>query len=494
MTKRKSGCFIIRLYIYRKMTGGGYVTVKRNTLETIQNGGKKDELIDVIEKKLQRFDNLIIKHKNGQALTEKEQEDLLKLTPQVSSAIVTISKVARRLIKTKTGFQKGGNGDENNPDVIATTVSAVTNVTAEEQGQQGQSSADASENQNQDQYNPQGQGPDDKGPNQGQKENPNKEKLMQYLIELEKKQQQLIEEGEKGIQTASEDVQQLNDLINEIKTALMNENNEPVKYPDLGNAVLNTVSNAIKKIKDWFNKLLGNTNKGAADRLKSILKLPEGKEEGEHTLKAVDETTSKIDKTINKHFKTIANSGVETILNAFSLVPGIGTTLQLWRLVHSVINMITGTIDKTNELKNTAVNGSEEVAKAVQEDAKKAGAADTTDAGADAGATPDATGTVTSATPVDANTSDSTSSVTPNPVTPNPVTSGTSGTGGANTAIIGGGGRNKHSRRNNIQDVKHFTRRLKSVEEYRREYNKAKREINKTKHRIIKSLRNYINI
>ncbi len=72
--------------------------------------------------------------------------------------------------------------------------------------------------------------------------------------------------------------------------------------------------------------------------------------------------------------------------------------------------------------------------------------------------------------------------------------SGTSGTGGANTAIIGGGGRNKHSRRNNIQDVKHFTRRLKSVEEYRREYNKAKREINKTKHRIIKSLRNYINI
>ncbi len=466
MTKRKSGCFIIRVYIYRKMTGGGYVTVKRNTLETIQNGGKKDELIDVIEKKLQRFDNLIIKHKNGQALTEKEQEDLLKLTPQVSSAIVTISKVARRLIKTKTGFQKGGNGDENNPDVIATTVSAVTNVTAEEQGQQGQSSADASENQNQNPVKTQGQGQNPgQNPDKG-RENPDTEKLKQYLNELEKKQQQLIEEGERGIQTASEDAQQLNDLINEIKAALMSENNEPVKYPDLGNAVLNTVSNAIKKIKDWFNKLLGNTNKGAADRLKSILKLPEGKEEGEHTLKAVDETTSKIDKTINKHFKTIANSGVETILNAFSLVPGIGTTLQLWRLVHSVINMITGTIDKTNELKNELVEGAEGIKQAGEEDAKKkAGAA----------ATPPEN------TSLDANTGN---------VTPNPVTSGN----GPVTPNTGGGGRNKHSRRNNIQDVKHFTRRLKSVEEYRREYNKAKREINKTKHRIIKSLRNYINI
>jgi hypothetical protein len=479
MTKRKSGCFIIRLYIYRKMTGGGYVTVKRNTLETIQNGGKKDELIDVIEKKLQRFDNLIIKHKNGQALTEKEQEDLLKLTPQVSSAIVTISKVARRLIKTKTGFQKGGNGDENksetDPDVIGTFVSAVANVTKEEQEQQGKPEADAPpanapENQNQ------GKTPD-QDPNQnqgqGQEKNPDKEKLMQYLNELEKKQQQLIEEGERGIQTASEDAQQLNDLINEIKAALMNENNEPVKYPDLGNAVLNTVSNAIKKIKDWFNKLLGNTNKGAADRLKSILKLPEGKEEGEHTLKAVDETTSKIDKTINKHFKTIANSGVETILNAFSLVPGIGTTLQLWRLVHSVINMITGTIDKTNELKNEVIEGAEKIPNAIKEDAKAgAGAAATTDAaGAVTPGTPDATGT-------------------------GPENTGTSGTGPVtpNTAIVGGGGRNKHSRRNNIQDVKHFTRRLKSVEEYRREYNKAKREINKTKHRIIKSLRNYINI
>ena len=488
MTKRKSGCFIIRVYIYRKMTGGGYVTVKRNTLETIQNGGKKDELIDVIEKKLQRFDNLIIKHKNGQALTEKEQEDLLKLTPQVSSAIVTISKVARRLIKTKTGFQKGGNGDENNPDVIATTVSAVTNVTAEEQGQQGQSSADASENQNQNPVKTQGQGQNPgQNPDKG-RENPDTEKLKQYLNELEKKQQQLIEEGERGIQTASEDAQQLNDLINEIKAALMSENNEPVKYPDLGNAVLNTVSNAIKKIKDWFNKLLGNTNKGAADRLKSILKLPEGKEEGEHTLKAVDETTSKIDKTINKHFKTIANSGVETILNAFSLVPGIGTTLQLWRLVHSVINMITGTIDKTNELKDTVKNSGPKVAQAIKDDAEEAGAdagadadADAgTGAGAGAGANPDATG---SENTIDANTGNG-------PVTPNPVTSGN----GPVTPNTGGGGRNKHSRRNNIQDVKHFTRRLKSVEEYRREYNKAKREINKTKHRIIKSLRNYINI
>ncbi len=477
MTKRKSGCFIIRLYIYRKMTGGGYVTVKRNTLETIQNGGKKDELIDVIEKKLQRFDNLIIKHKNGQALTEKEQEDLLKLTPQVSSAIVTISKVARRLIKTKTGFQKGGDGDakeqETDPNVIGPFVSAVTNVTKEEQEQQGQPSADAPPAGAPPAVAPENQG---KTPGQGQnqnqgqgqgKENPNKAILMQYLNELEKKQQRLIEEGERGIQTASEDVQQLNDLINEIKAALMNENNEPVKYPDLGNAVLNTVSNAIKKIKDWFNKLLGNTNKGATDRLKSILKLPEGKEEGEHTLKAVDETTSKIDKTINKHFKTIANSGVETILNAFSLVPGIGTTLQLWRLVHSVINMITGTIDKTNELKSELKEGVPAIAAAGKRDAEGAGAAATTDA--------------------DANTSASTSSVTPGPdATP-------SDTGGA-SANVGGGGRNKHSRRNNIQDVKHFTRRLKSVEEYRREYNKAKREINKTKHRIIKSLRNYINI
>ena len=49
--------------------------IEENETKVESKDKKKDELIDVIEKKLQRFDNLIIKHKNGQALTEKEQED-----------------------------------------------------------------------------------------------------------------------------------------------------------------------------------------------------------------------------------------------------------------------------------------------------------------------------------------------------------------------------------------------------------------------------------
>lgn len=430
------------------MTGGGYVTVKQNILDAIQNGGKKEQLIDVIEKKMPRFDNLIIKHKNGQALTEKEQEELLKLTPQVSLAIVTISKLVRRLIKIKIGVQKGGgDGNDTTSEEIAAVVSTI--ATTEEQNQKQGQTADANA-ENQAPNTDSAPAPAAPGQGQGQGQNSDeKEKLKEYLKALEEKQRELIDEGRQGIETASKDAQLLSDLINEIKAALLNENNEPVKYPDLGNTVLNTVSNAIKKIKDWFNKLLGNTNKGASDRLKNMINLPAGKEEGEHTLEAVDKTTSKIEKTINKHFKTIANSGVETILNAFSLVPGIGTTLQLWRLVHSLANLITGTVDNATELQDNVVEGAAKVPAAAAEDAKKK---------AEAGAS-----TVT---------------------TPS---------GGTNTAVVGGG-RNKHSRRNNIQEVKHFTRRLKSVEEYRREYNKAKREINKTKHRIIKSLRNYISI
>jgi len=442
------------------MTGGGYVTVKQNILDAIQNGGKKEQLIDVIEKKMQRFDNLIIKHKNGQALTEKEQEELLKLTPQVSLAIVTISKLVRRLIKIKTGVQKGGAGNETTPQEIAAVVDIIATTEKQNQKQGAENQADANADKasvNTD--SSQGPAaPAASAPDQGQNSD-DKEKLKEYLKALEEKQRELIDEGRQGIETASKDAQLLSDLINEIKAALLNENNEPVKYPDLGNTVLNTVSNAIKKIKDWFYKLLGNTNKGASDRLKNMIKLPEGKEEGEHTLEAVDKTTSKIEKTINKHFKTIANSGVETILNAFSLVPGIGTTLQLWRLVHSLANLITGTVDNATELQDNVVEGVADVTEAGKKDDAKAGA----------NASTSTTGSGT------------------------PTTPSTPQGGHPNTAVVGGG-RNKHSRRNNIQEVKHFTRRLKSVEEYRREYNKAKREINKTKHRIIKSLRNYISI
>ena len=52
---------------------------------------------------------------------------------------------------------------------------------------------------------------------------------------------------------------------------------------------------------------------------------------------AIHKPLQKIEKILSNDVRDIASSSVEGIMNALSLIPGIGTTLQLWRLLQNVI-------------------------------------------------------------------------------------------------------------------------------------------------------------
>jgi hypothetical protein len=57
----------------------------------------------------------------------------------------------------------------------------------------------------------------------------------------------------------------------------------------------------------------------------------------EKATEAIHDPLQKIAKILSNDVRDIASSSVEGIMNALSLIPGIGTTLQLWRLLQNVI-------------------------------------------------------------------------------------------------------------------------------------------------------------
>jgi hypothetical protein len=52
---------------------------------------------------------------------------------------------------------------------------------------------------------------------------------------------------------------------------------------------------------------------------------------------AIHKPLERIEKLLSNDVRDIASSSVEGIMNALSLIPGIGTTLQLWRLLQNVV-------------------------------------------------------------------------------------------------------------------------------------------------------------
>ena len=66
------------------------------------------------------------------------------------------------------------------------------------------------------------------------------------------------------------------------------------------------------------------------------------------------EIKSPIDKfksTLSNDIKDIATSSVDGIMNAISLIPGVGTTLQLWRLLNNVVVIMSKTTNSVSQAK-----------------------------------------------------------------------------------------------------------------------------------------------
>ena len=132
------------------------------------------------------------------------------------------------------------------------------------------------------------------------------------------------------------------------------EEEEDEKYPDIGTTAKNSAILVIRRIKKWWNDLIsgGTSDLSSKINLKKAIpqlannpadmnnlnaKAEELNKLAEKATDAIHGPLQKIERILSNDVRDIASSSVEGIMNALSLIPGIGTTLQLWRLLQNVI-------------------------------------------------------------------------------------------------------------------------------------------------------------
>ena len=131
------------------------------------------------------------------------------------------------------------------------------------------------------------------------------------------------------------------------------EGEEDEKYPDIGTSAKNSAILVVRRIKKWWNDLIsGGTSDLSSkinlkkmipqlannpDDMNNLIKMDEMNKLADKATDAIHNPLQKIEKILSNDVRDIASSSVEGIMNALSLIPGIGTTLQLWRLLQNVV-------------------------------------------------------------------------------------------------------------------------------------------------------------
>jgi hypothetical protein len=147
------------------------------------------------------------------------------------------------------------------------------------------------------------------------------------------------------------------------------EEDEEEKYPDIGTTAKNSVILVIRRIKKWWNDLISGGASDLSSKInlkKAIPQLPDNPDDlnklVDKATAAVHEPLQKIEKLLSNDVRDIASSSVEGIMNALSLIPGIGTTLQLWRLLQNVIVIMSKSVTTMAGAKTQGVDLKQNVA------------------------------------------------------------------------------------------------------------------------------------
>ena len=271
--------------------------------------------------------------------------------------------------------------------------------------------------------------------------------------------------------------------IEQNKKAEKKKEDEPEeeKYPDIGTTAKNSAILVIRKIKKWWNDLIQGGSSDLSSKInlkKAIPQLPDNPDDlnkmVDKASAAVHEPLQKIEKLLSNDVKDIASSSVEGIMNALSLIPGIGTTLQLWRLLQNVIVIMSKSVTtmagaKTQgvALKTNIMDLKGDMEAMVAEKAKGAAM------GGLAGALPGVGGLAgMPAMPAGMPAG-----------MPSLSSLGGAGAGAAVAKMMGGG---------STSTKPHKQNRLRSIKKYKQEYKQSLREIRKTKKRIMKYFHNII--
>ena len=169
-------------------------------------------------------------------------------------------------------------------------------------------------------------------------------------------------------ETAMDKINNLNEMMSPIIAQLAvfieeEKNEKPKKsaegeskYKDIGTATKNTAMLAINKLKSLFSS--GDGGSGILNQIDPKTMIPGFPDDQKKQQEIFDQLEAEIktplDKfksTLSNDIKDIATSSVDGIMNAISLIPGVGTTLQLWRLLNNVVVIMSKTTNSVSQAK-----------------------------------------------------------------------------------------------------------------------------------------------
>ena len=457
-------------------------------------------MMNNVERYMKRYDYLIDKrerkYKIGKRLSSEEDEELRKLRPNVFTPILMMFELLHDTIKTnqesrKTKrLQRGGAlapapAPAPAPLVLATDAAATAAATA--------AAAAIINAQNKENSDPEASVSDPPATAEDDAEDDAEARrlseLEESLLPLLTKIIVYIEQNKKTAKKKDEE-------------------EEEEKYPDIGTTAKNSAILVIRRIKKWWNDLIsgGTSDLSSKINLKKMLpqlannpgdanKLNMNAEQlnklADQATDAIHKPLQKIERLLSNDVRDIASSSVEGIMNALSLIPGIGTTLQLWRLLQNVIVIMSKSVTTMAGAKTEGValkTGITDIKDKMSDPKALANAA-----GGDAmsqaqGSLPSATPEGASAIPEGAPGASAIpegapaipegapASATPEsaPATPEGALAGTQG-----------GGSNK-------SNIRPKSNHLRSVKKYKREYKQSLREIKKTRKNIMRMIKNMI--
>ena len=464
-------------------------------------------IIENAERYMKRYDYLMDKrerkHKQGKRLTPQEDEELQNLRPNVFTPILVMFELLHDTVQTNQTLRKskqvqsggaggaGGQWDINDekewePSTASAATAAAAAAAAAAAGtaitkpppQMPEASAPPMD-EDEDEEREKKDEDEDEDPDAAAKEAGRLSELEDSLLPLLTKIIVYIEQNKK-------------------KEKKKDELDEDEKYPDIGTTAKNSAILVIRRIKKWWNDLIQGGSSDLSSKInlrKAIPQLSDNSidtnilnEMADKVITAVDDPLKRISKILSNDVRDIASSSVEGIMNALSLIPGIGTTLQLWRLLQNVIVIMSKSVTtmagaktegvalKTNimGLKDQMADMATKAAtNAATNAANNAASAVTTKV---AGAMPEGMTPPAGAMPeMPAGMTPPAMPGMPAGLTPPAMPAGVPKMfGGATTT------------------TKPHTNHLRSIKKYKREYKQSIRDIRKTRKKMMKYIRNII--
>jgi hypothetical protein len=304
-------------------------------------------IIENAERYMKRYDYLMEKrerkHKQGKRLTSEEDEELQKLRPNVVTPIFVMFELLHDIVKTNQEVRKsknyrqfgGGPKSEQDATKTATTAAAAAAAAAAASAAAAAAATGTAIPQLEPSAPPleENDAADDAADDATDEDADAKEAgrlmaLEESLLPLLTKIIVFIEQNKKAEKKKDDE-------------------DEEEKYPDIGTTAKNSAILVIRRIKKWWNDLIQGGSSDLSSKInlkKAIPQLADNSADmnklnamADKVITAVDSPLQRIAKVLSNDVRDIASSSVEGIMNALSLIPGIGTTLQLWRLLQNVI-------------------------------------------------------------------------------------------------------------------------------------------------------------